>query len=228
VVCSVAQQQRRKYEVALTDEKPECTCRDYEFRNDKCKHILAVEYTIERERTANGQTVVTETVKSLARPTRRTGPPYNAAPTQAAPFLSLSRDADAPACRLLTSIFASTFKVYSTVSGRRFTSDLQEAKRRLFPTAEFEIKGQLAAFAVVLRGVIEALIANGQITPQQVLTILHHADLKTGFAIWDSLQGKMPDAELRRMEAQAERFLSTLRNGNNILEYLTSHVNGEL
>ena len=28
----------------------------------------------------------------------------------------------------------------------------------------------------------------------------------------------MPDAELRRMETQAERFLSTLRNGNNILD----------
>ena len=88
----------------------------------------------------------------------------------------------------------------------------------LFPTSEPEIKGQLAAFAVVLRGLIEALIANGQLTPQQAASIIRHADLKTAYAIWDSLQGEMPDAELRRMEAQAERFLSTLRNGNNILD----------
>jgi len=58
---------------------------------------------------------------------------------------------------------------------------------------------------------IQTLIANGSLTPQQANTIIHHADLKTGFAIWDSLQGEMLDAELRRMEAQAERFLSTLR-----------------
>jgi hypothetical protein len=47
--------------------------------------------------------------------------------------------------------------------------------------------------------------------PQQAATIIHQADLKTAFAIWDSLQGEMPDAELQRMTAQAERFLSTLR-----------------
>jgi hypothetical protein len=81
----------------------------------------------------------------------------------------------------------------------------------LFPTSEPEVKGQLAAMTVVLRGLIEALITNGQITPQQVSTILYQADLKTAFAIWDELQGEMPEAELRRMEAQAERFLSTLR-----------------
>jgi len=76
----------------------------------------------------------------------------------------------------------------------------------------------LVATTVVLRGLIEALIANGNLTPQQANTIIHHADLKTGFAIWDSLQGEMPDAELQRMTAQAERFLSTLRDGNTILD----------
>jgi hypothetical protein len=84
----------------------------------------------------------------------------------------------------------------------------------LFPTNEPEIKGQLAAFAVVLRGLIEALIANGQITPQQVSSILHHADIKTAFAIWDSLQGEMPDAELKRMEEQAQRLFELLKPSN--------------
>ena len=81
----------------------------------------------------------------------------------------------------------------------------------LFPTNEPEVKGQIAANAVVLRGLIQALIVNGSITTAQALTVLHHADLETGFAIWDQLKGEMPDAELRRMEQQAERFLNGLR-----------------
>ena len=81
----------------------------------------------------------------------------------------------------------------------------------LFPSSEPEIKGQLAAFAVVLRGLIEALIANGSLTPEQAQTLLRHSDLKTAFAVWDTLQGEMPDAELRRMEEQAAQFLDGLR-----------------
>lgn len=81
----------------------------------------------------------------------------------------------------------------------------------LFPSSEPEIKGQLAAFAVVLRGLIETLIANGSLTPEQAKTLFHHSDLKTAFAIWDGLQGEMPDSELKRMEEQATRFLESLR-----------------
>ena len=81
----------------------------------------------------------------------------------------------------------------------------------LFPTSEPEIKGQLAAFAVVLRGLIETLIANGSLTREQAQTLLRHSDLKTAFAVWDELQGEMPDSELKRMEEQATRFLESLR-----------------
>lgn len=69
----------------------------------------------------------------------------------------------------------------------------------------------LAAFAVVLRGLIETLMANGSLTQEQAQTLLRHSDLKTTFAIWDELQGEMPDSELRRMEEQASRFLDGLR-----------------
>lgn len=81
----------------------------------------------------------------------------------------------------------------------------------LFPTSEPEIKGQLAACAVVLHGLIETLITNGSLTREQAQTLLRHSDLKTAFAIWDELQGEMPDAELKRMEEQATRFLESLR-----------------
>jgi hypothetical protein len=81
----------------------------------------------------------------------------------------------------------------------------------LFPTSEPEIKGQLVAFALALRGLIETLIANGSLTREQAKTLLHHSDLKSAFAIWDDLQGEMPDSELKRMEEQATRFLESLR-----------------
>jgi polyhydroxyalkanoate synthesis regulator phasin len=83
----------------------------------------------------------------------------------------------------------------------------------LFPNSEPEIKGQLAALAVLVTGLIETLIENGSLTQEQAKTLCHHSDLKTTFAIWDGLQGEMPDAELRRMEEQATRFLNQVRQG---------------
>ena len=67
------------------------------------------------------------------------------------------------------------------------------------------------AFGIVLRGLIETLIANGSLTKEQAVTLLREADVKAAFAIWDELQGEMPDAELKRMEEQATRFLDGLR-----------------
>jgi len=81
----------------------------------------------------------------------------------------------------------------------------------LFPTSEPEIKGQLVGFAVVLRGLIEALIANGSLTEEQAKTLVTHSDIKSAFAIWDEPPGGIPDSELRRMEEQAARFLNGLR-----------------
>jgi hypothetical protein len=81
----------------------------------------------------------------------------------------------------------------------------------LFPSGEPEIKGQLAAFAVVLRGLIEILIVNGSLTKEQAITLLRETDVKAAFAIWSELQGEMPYAELKRMEEQATRFLESLR-----------------
>jgi hypothetical protein len=81
----------------------------------------------------------------------------------------------------------------------------------LFPTSEPEIKGQLVAFALVLRGLLEALLANGSLTKEQVVTLLRQTDVRAAFAVWDELQGEMPDSELKRMEEQATRFLDGLR-----------------
>jgi transposase len=133
-----------KYTVALDAEKPSCTCRDHEFTSNRCKHIFAVEYTIEREQTTDGQTITTETVKVTRKTYSQNWPAYNAAQTQEksqlqALLYELCRSIPEPLQQrgrprlsLADIIFASTFKIYSTVSGRRFQSDLQEAKRRGF------------------------------------------------------------------------------------------------
>src|SRR5882672_3386929 len=135
---------QQRYTVALNGEKPECNCRDHEFTNDKCKHIFAVEYTIEREQTSDGQTITTETVKVTRKTYSQNWPAYNTAQTQEKSQLQellyeLCRTIAEPEQRrgrprlsLADIIFSSTFKIYSTVSGRRFQSDLREAKRRGF------------------------------------------------------------------------------------------------
>src|SRR6267142_3094178 len=138
-----SQSSTERYKVAMTD-KPECNCRDHEFTNDKCKHIFAVEYTIEREQTSDGQTITTETVKVTRKTYTQNWPAYNAAQTTEKTHLQALlyelcrtiaepvQQRGRPRLSLADIIFASTFKIYSTVSGRRFQSDLQEAKRRGF------------------------------------------------------------------------------------------------
>ena len=133
-----------EYQVNVDPDFFNCTCRDHEFTGMRCKHIFAVEYVIEREQTADGQTVVTETVKVTRKTYTQNWPAYNAAQTEEksrlqALLYELCRNLPEPEqhrgrprLSLADIIFASTFKIYSTVSGRRFQSDLQEAKRRGF------------------------------------------------------------------------------------------------
>jgi transposase len=135
---------QEKYTVALDTEKPSCTCRDHEFTNDRCKHIFAVEYTIQREQTADGQTITTETLKVTRKTYAQNWPAYNRSQTEEKSRLQAllyelckaipepEQRRGRPRLSLADIIFASTFKIYSTVSGRRFQSDLQEARRRGF------------------------------------------------------------------------------------------------
>src|SRR4029079_16332179 len=131
-----------EYKVNPDPQAPRCTCPDFEFRNAACKHVLAVEYVLQRETRADGTTITTETVKVTRKTYTQNWPAYNAAQTNEksqlqALLYELCRNLPEPEQRrgrprlsLADIIFASTFKVYSTVSGRRFQSDLQEARRR--------------------------------------------------------------------------------------------------
>lgn len=126
---------------------PMCTCPDYAARFEPCKHVFAVRYVIERESHPDGSETVTETVSVIkttcaARKTyKQNWPAYNAAQAnEKAKFQTLLSDL----CRgivepprtpkrgmqpltLADAVFASVFKVFSTVSGRRFSCDLSDA-----------------------------------------------------------------------------------------------------
>ncbi len=136
------------YTVDIASEQPTCSCPDFETRGVKCKHIFAATYVMTREQNADGSTTVTETVV-LTATQKKTYPQnwkvYNAAQVnEGDKFQVLLRDlcsgipqpeakkTGRPPMSLADAIFSATFKVYSTVSGRRFMSDLREAHERGF------------------------------------------------------------------------------------------------
>ena len=138
-----------KYIVEVNGDKQHCTCIDHELRRCKCKHIFAVEYVISNEVhtevNQEGQTIVTETVTATKRTTyAQNWPAYNTAQTvEKEQFQVLLHGlckhlpepprivGKSPGGRkpvpYSDAIFSAAFKVYSTVSGRRFISDLKDA-----------------------------------------------------------------------------------------------------
>jgi transposase len=134
----------KKYTVDPNPQGPHCTCPDFEARQLRCKHIFAVEYTIQREQTSDGQTIVTESVRVTQKTYTQDWPAYNAAQVNEKDrFQSLlhelckgigspSQKMGRPRLSLEDMIFSAAFKVYSTVSGRRFMSDLRAAHDKGF------------------------------------------------------------------------------------------------
>ncbi len=139
-----------KYTVCPDAECPHCSCPDHETRGVKCKHIFAVEFAIKREQSADGTVTETETVTMTETVERKTYPQkwkqYNAAQTNEKdefqvllrslcdmvkePIAAAGRGR--PRIPMSDSIFAACFKVYSTVSGRRFMCDLDDAHDKGF------------------------------------------------------------------------------------------------
>lgn len=128
--------------VVQPGETPKCTCPDFELRGVKCKHIFAVECVIKRETEPDGSVTVTQTVrvtKTVKTTYPQNWPAYNAAQTsEKHHFQRLLHDlcrgmqwqtetGGRPRKPLPDVLFAVTFKVYSTVSGRRFIADLDDA-----------------------------------------------------------------------------------------------------
>jgi transposase len=136
-----SQSGKGKYKVR--PDLPYCSCPDFDFRRQPCKHIFAVQVTIERTKTTvteNGKTTVTETIKVTRKTYKQVWPAYNKAQTQEKRLFlyllhQLCQGIGSPAqygagrkrLPLEDMIFAMAFKVYSTVSGRCFISDLSDA-----------------------------------------------------------------------------------------------------
>jgi transposase len=131
-----SQTSAKKYYVNLFIQT--CTCLDYDKNGLKCKHLYAVENMLLRE---SGATLPTP--EPVKKPTyKQEWHAYTLAQkNEKAKFLELLYELcrnieeplqhmGRPRVPLADRIFAAAFKVYSTVSGRRFTSDLMEAKRR--------------------------------------------------------------------------------------------------
>jgi hypothetical protein len=59
-----------KYWVKTHGDTPTCTCPDFEKRNQPCKHIFAVQYTIEHEQHPDGSQTETVTPHGRRRMTR--------------------------------------------------------------------------------------------------------------------------------------------------------------
>jgi transposase len=140
-----------KYRVDLADASgPTCTCADFELRGMPCKHVYAVQYRMKRFENPDGSTTtertVTVTTTTPKKPTyKQQWSEYNRAQTNEKDKLQIllanlceqfrdaipqKRNRGQQPLALADAIFACCFKVYSTVSGRRFMCDLREAVAR--------------------------------------------------------------------------------------------------
>src|SRR5437879_6763850 len=106
-----------------------------------CKHIFAVQFAVSRERGSDGKVTETRTMTFTQKTTcAQNWPAYNLAQTtEKHRFQVLLRDLCEGIPELLPAktgrrpipladrLFACTYKVYSTVSSRRFACDLNDA-----------------------------------------------------------------------------------------------------
>ena len=130
-----------KYKVNLG--KSECNCPDYELRRERCKHVFAAQFAFEKDFL---ETILREENPQPANPITTYKKPaqnwtaYNKSQTcEKAEFqkllAALCQGVGEPALPMKTRpriafedmLFACVFKVFSTFSARRFTTDLKDA-----------------------------------------------------------------------------------------------------
>jgi hypothetical protein len=130
------------YAVILSTAGDHCTCEDFGLTGKACKHIFAAR--IVRERDHGGAAVPLDTDVASKRPTYpQNWPAYNLAQTTEKHRLQVlladlcAGVPEPPPAKtgrkpipIADRIFAAAFKVYSTVSTRRFNCDLQDAHER--------------------------------------------------------------------------------------------------
>lgn len=135
-----------KYRVTLQPSET-CTCDDFALRQQPCKHIIACRLIQERDHGGQAPVIDTETLPK--KPTyKQDWPKYNLAQTTEKHrfqelLFDLCRGIEQPPRKpgkgrppvlLSDAVFAAAFKVYSTVSCRRFMCDLNDAHKRGYLT----------------------------------------------------------------------------------------------
>ena len=125
-----------RYRVVANAEGFTCACPDHETTGRTCKHGYAVEFMLRRETKPDGTVIETRAAR-LTYPQPWSA--YNRAQTgEKGEFCTLLRDLVAdvpspeykrgrPSLPLSDMIFCAAYKVYSTVSARRFMTDLRAA-----------------------------------------------------------------------------------------------------
>jgi transposase len=172
------------YIVNLDHGHPFCTCPDFEKRQQPCKHIHAVEFTIQKETKPDGTTTLTQSVKVTC---TQEWPAYDDAQMhEQERFVDLLRDLcngisqpeyrfGRPRLPLADVVFGVTYKVYSTMSGRRFMTDLREAETK-------ELVAKAPSFASNAR-----YLENPELTPLLKVLIEQSASplsaVETDFAV---------------------------------------------
>jgi len=128
------------YIVNLDHGQPFCTCPYFEQYHEKCKHIYAVQHVVQEQAKATS----TPVAKAMRTTYGQDWAVYNAAQTNERDwFNKLLRDLcmgvpqppqtfGRPRLAMSDVVFAVVAKVYSTMSGRRFTCDLRNAEEREF------------------------------------------------------------------------------------------------
>jgi transposase len=127
----------KKYAVDLDQNPPVCTCADFETNRQQCKHIFAAQFLLRQDKESLPEP------PQIARPTyRQDWRSYRLAQVnEKSQFLALLyelcqgieepiQEKGRPRLPLADIIFAATFRIYSTLSGRRFMSDLRDALQR--------------------------------------------------------------------------------------------------
>lgn len=132
---------KRKYRVELDGLFPSCSCEDFELAGGPCKHMTAARLWVEAGEPAP---LGTEPPAFPRKTYRQDWPNYNKAQTTEKEwFLSLLADLcdgigepDRPKTRgrprlpLRDIVFGAAYKTYSTLSARRFMTDMRDAQER--------------------------------------------------------------------------------------------------
>src|SRR4030042_915276 len=131
------------YIVNLDHGQPYCTCPYFEAEHKKCQNVYAIEFIVQKERCPDGTEIITKTMRVTY---SQNWPVYDEVQMhEEERFVILLRDLcngirqpkqnfGRTRLPLADVVFGVVYKVYSTISGRRFMSNIREAETKALVT----------------------------------------------------------------------------------------------